>query len=161
MKKIVLGIDQGLANIGYAILEKNDEEIHLIKSGYKSTSSKKSTEERLGIIYDFFDNLLNEYPDVEEIGMEEFFYGGSAYVRSVSIITTNQVSGVLLLLARNRDVKATKIQPTKVKKIITGSGKAKKDLVMENVREIFKENTFKTDHECDAVAIGYAMLAEA
>lgn len=161
MGKLILGIDQGLANIGYAIIGQDDNGYkNIVKSGSKKTSSKKETSIRLGEIYDFFDTMLNEYPEIEEIAMEEFFYGGLNYARSVSIVTTNQVSGVLLLLARNRGISVRKIQPTHVKKTVTGKGNANKEAVMDKIKEIFSECTFKTDHECDAVAIGMTALIE-
>lgn len=157
--KTILGIDQGIANIGYSVLKETENgQIIIIESGTKKTSSKDSMEERLGVIYDFFNNVIDKYPEISEIGMEDFFYGGLNYCRSVSIVTTNQVSGILLLLARNRGISARKIAPTQVKKTITGKGNANKEMVMDSVKSIFNQHIFKTDHECDSIAIGYTLL---
>ncbi len=69
---IVLGIDPGLATIGYGIIEANRGVYKDIDYGVILTPKEKSIPERLKMIYDGICLLIDEFkPD--EIGIEKLF----------------------------------------------------------------------------------------
>jgi len=50
------------------------------------------------------------------------------------------------------------IAPTTVKKLLTGSGKAEKDMVAAALERYIGNHEYATDDESDAVAVGIAWL---
>ena len=160
--KKVLAIDQGIANIGYSIISRSDDNTcHIELSGSFKTKSTHRLEERLALIYSTFDSILEKDKDIQAVVMEDLFVGvshGGIFGRSTSIVTTSMVSGILFLLAKDRGLKAFKIAPTMVKKCMTGCGKASKDDVQKGVLSYYNVAPFKVDHECDSIAIGTTFL---
>lgn len=159
---IVLGIDQGLANIGYCFIEININEKpvfrKVIKKGVIKTKPGNTVEKRIELIYDA---IQKECETLEEplslVCMEALFCNDvmrSGRNKSASIVTTNAVTGSLLLLAAKQNALVRQYAPTTVKKIITGDGKADKETVLASIQNIVGEAVeFKTEHDADATAI--------
>jgi Holliday junction resolvasome RuvABC endonuclease subunit len=57
-------------------------------------------------------------------------------------------------------IELCKIQPSTVKKLVTGNGRAKKGEVAEAVKEKFNITDNLADHITDSIAIGYAFLLQ-
>ena len=70
---IVLGIDPGIAIMGYGVVEFKANKVKVLGNGVVTTSSKTRTPERLKILYDNLDKIIKEYkPD--EFAIEELFF---------------------------------------------------------------------------------------
>lgn len=166
MEIIALGIDQGLANLGFGIinltLDKNDVEtdIKLIDSGTRNTSSKDELQKRLLEIYSMINELNLKY-NANVIGCEKLFFnpfqkqkGGRN--KSASIMITNMVSGIIFLVAGENKLFIKDFTPGTVKKYVAGSGRATKDDVIKAIYDFCSKQgvTLKTDHEADAISIG-------
>lgn len=163
-KITVLGIDQGLANIGYCVMRTYkdllDEPV-ILESNTFITKSDDSLENRLGFIYDKLLSIIDKYPEISFIGCERLFYSG---MRSSSILTTNLVTGIIFLLANKTNKQVRDYPATSVKKIMTGDGKAKKDDIANAINHICAINDIlskdRTDHENDSIAIAYTTIKD-
>jgi Holliday junction resolvasome, endonuclease subunit len=164
MEIIALGIDQGLANLGFGIinlsLDDNDVEndIKLIESGTYNTSSKNELQDRLLEIHDMINGLNLKY-NANVVGCEKLFFnpfqkGGRN--KSASIMITNMVSGIIFLVAGENKLFIKDFTPGTVKKYVAGSGRATKDEVIKAIDDFCTKQgvTLETDHEADAISIG-------
>lgn len=160
---IGLGIDQGIASCGYAIVkcEDNCTNFEILKSGTIKTPADHHMGKRLLKVQSFIELLLNEYnPNV--MGCETFFFNpkmASGRNKSASIMYTNMATGLLQVCSFNAGVPLYDYPPTTVKKMITGNGRATKKEVINAVAQISRRK-FKSseDHEADAIAIGITTL---
>lgn len=161
---LVLGIDQGLSNIGYCVMKVYKDLIErpvIIEHGTLTTKSNEDTPKRLGYIYDSLEAIARKYPEMDFIGCEQLFYSGP---RSSSIIPTNLATGVIFLLANRLGKEIKDYSPTSVKKIMTGSGKAEKEDIAKAIQYICEINDVQrkgmTNHEDDAIAIAYTVAKD-
>ena len=69
---IILGIDPGIAIVGYSILEVNGNKLKAIDYGCIRTDASKTFPERIKIIYDRLIELIDEYKPVD-LAVEELF----------------------------------------------------------------------------------------
>lgn len=161
---ISLGIDQGIANIGYAVTGLKDGKEFLLQSGTFKTTTKHEFPVRIKMIYEFINELLQTY-NVEVMGMEKLFFNpvqGNKRNKSADIMRTNMVTGVLFLLASQYNKRIFDYTPGTVKKYVAGHGHAPKELVMEHVQGFAEKSgiTIKTEHEADAIAISLTALKQ-
>jgi crossover junction endodeoxyribonuclease RuvC len=157
---ISLGIDQGVANCGYAIVQiDNDEEIKVIDSGCIRTNSKDTLGKRLLKLHSFIEKLITKY-NPQMIGCERMFFNGTQKTgrnKSASMMYTNMATAILHIVSTQANIQFFDYPPTTVKKIITGYGRANKEEVIEKVKDITKID-IKTEHQADAIAIGITTL---
>lgn len=158
MNELYLGIDQGYANLGYSIL---DKDFNIIEKGNIKTDSKKTLQERLEIIYNQIEKILIKYPEVKKAACEILFtnkklVGGRN--KSSSMMKTNMASGVIFLACQKHEVTMYEYSPLTVKKQLTGNGKADKKEVEEATKQLTNCDTFKVDHESDATAIAITLI---
>ena len=91
---IILGIDPGVAIVGYGILEEKKKKLRLIDYGCILTSSKKKHPERLAQIKTEFAKLIRKYkPDI--LAIEELFFCKN--VKTALVV--GHARGVVLLTA--------------------------------------------------------------
>lgn len=156
----ILGIDQGIANLGYSILEEDK----LITYGCINTNSKDIIEDRFFIIYDRLKSIIENYhPSI--ICCEKLFYTSPQKGnrnKSASIIYTNMITGVLSVLAGQFNIELRMFVPSKVKKALCDNGKAQKDEIITKIKSLYEVETDKTkyEHVCDSIAIAYTCYIE-
>ncbi|HUU76486.1 MAG TPA: crossover junction endodeoxyribonuclease RuvC [Methanoregulaceae archaeon] len=147
---IVIGIDPGIAIVGYGILEKKDGRIVTLCYNCIFTSGKdKNTPERLEEIYSALSRLLKEYkPDC--MALEKLFFA-----RNVSsAMNVAEVRGVIMLAARQHGIPVTEYTPNRVKQAITGSGKADKRQMQDMIRRLLSLGEIpRPDDAADALSI--------
>ena len=92
----ILGIDPGLAIIGYAVIDKADNGIlTVVDYGMITTPKEHSLPVRLTEIYDAMQALLNQYhPD--QIAIEELFFNQNI----TTGIPVSHARGVIVLACR-------------------------------------------------------------
>lgn len=149
----ILGIDPGLAIVGYSVLDKNKDNITLVSSGSIQTSKGKSDAERLFEISEDLQTIIEKYsPDYASI--EKLFY----FKNQKTIIPVAEARGVILSILQKNGIKTAEYTPIEVKQMITGYGRAKKDEVAEMVKLSIKYNKLpKLDDTLDAIAIGICL----
>ncbi len=147
--RIILGIDPGVALVGYAVVEARGDELRMIACDVIRTPARIPLAPRLQQIYHHLNALLSNYRP-QEAAMEELFFG-----RNVSTaIAVGQARGVALLALANMGLSIAEYTPNEVKLTVTGYGAAKKDQVGEMVRLLLKLKAVpRPDDAADAAAI--------
>lgn len=156
----ILGIDQGIANMGYSILEDDK----LITYGCINTTSKDFLEERFFVIYSRLKKIIEEYKP-EIICCEKLFYTSPKEGnrnKSASIIYTNMITGVLAALCGEFSIELRMFVPSKVKKAVCNNGKAEKDDMITKIKSLYPVESDKTkyEHVCDSIAIAFTCYIE-
>ena len=173
MNKIIgLGIDQGILSCGYAVVEMDIEtqDIQVITYDTIHTESSEQMEKRMYLINKKIESLIQENVP-QALGGEKLFHnkpmsGGKNFARnkSSSIMETNMVTGILMVLAGKYELFIKTFVPGTVKKQVTGSGTAKKEDVEKAVSIYMNKAHDKkekiTEHDADAVAIAITVVKE-
>lgn len=159
-----IGIDQGYANLGFAVIRYNvhTDKYSVLEFGTIITNSKDEIQNRLNVIYDKMEEVVNKY-SIDMMSCERLFVnsgrnanGDKIRNKSSAIVRTNMSTGIIYLLAAKHNILIRDFPPTTVKKQLTGSGKADKEEIIKVVEDLMKKQglTVKTNHESDAIAIG-------
>ena len=146
---IILGIDPGLAIVGYGVIEYNKGRFRTLAYGAITTPAHTAVEARLSMIYRDVTALIEKFhPD--EMAVEELFFN----TNSTTAIAVAEARGVILLAAHRLGVKCNEYTPLQVKSSVVGYGKADKKQVMMMVQTILGlEKAPKLDDTADALAI--------
>ena len=126
---IILGIDPGIATIGYGLIEKIGNKYKVINYGHISTPPKKNLPSRLKIIYDKLDEIIKEY-NPDEVAVEELFFNKNVK----TALAVGHGRGVCLLVCENNGLKAYEYTPLQVKQSVVGYGRAVKSQVQHMVK---------------------------
>ncbi len=146
---IILGIDPGIANIGYGIVQSNTKGAQPLHFGNIKTSPKNASEERLKLIYDTITDLIAQF-DVEAVVIEDIFF--SKNVSSAFVV--GEVKGIIKLAAANNSASVATYTPLQVKQAVVGYGKATKIQVQRMVQALLKLKELpQPDHAADALAL--------
>ena len=146
---IILGIDPGLATIGFGVLKHERNKFATMDHGAIITPPHTPVHERLKMIYDGVQELINKYNPVD-MAIEELFYN----TNQKTIISVCEARGVILLCGHQNGVKISEYTPLQVKQSVVGYGRAEKKQVQTMVKNILKlEKIPKPDDAADALAI--------
>jgi crossover junction endodeoxyribonuclease RuvC len=147
---IVIGVDPGLARLGYGVIEVSQTDIRPVCYGCIETSGKDSrASERLLKIYTDLGALFDKYSPAH-ISLEKLFF-----TRNVSsAMSVSEVRGIILLAAEQRTIPITEYTPNQVKQAITGSGRADKRQVQEMIKRLLRLDAIPApDDAADALSI--------
>ena len=145
----ILGIDPGLAIVGWGIVDYEKSKFHTVAYGAIRTPAGICTEERLNLIYEGMQALLEQYrPDA--MAIEELFFNTNI----TTGIRVAEARGVLLLAAKRAGLAIQEYTPLQVKQAVVGYGRAEKKQVMSMVTVLLGlKETPKPDDTADALAI--------
>lgn len=156
---IILGIDPGLANTGWGVVERTGSSCRAVAYGCITTTAAEATARRLRRIHDEVSRVVSQYrPD--ECAVESVFFGTNAR----SAFATGQARGVALLAFSEGQMRVGEYSPVQVKSCVVGSGRADKRQVSFMVRTLLGlDHEPAPDHAADAlaVAITHANLRDA
>ena len=146
---IILGIDPGLAIVGWGVIESVRGNVRPIAYGAITTPAHTDIEARLLMIQNDLETVINKYkPD--EMAVEELFFNTNI----TTGIAVAEARGVILCTAHKLGVKISEYTPLQVKQAVVGYGKAEKHQVISMVTSILKlPKPPKPDDTADAVAI--------
>ena len=146
---IIMGIDPGLAIVGWAIIESARGKVSPIAYGAIRTPAHTDIEDRLLMIQNDLEQIIKKYsPD--EMAVEELFFNTNI----TTGIAVAEARGVILCTAHRLGVKISEYTPLQVKQAVVGYGKAEKHQVIAMVTTILKlPSPPKPDDTADAVAI--------
>ena len=123
----IIGIDPGLARVGYGIIEIENERKILLDCGVIETSKDKKEEDRLYEIFQDLNELINHWhPTVAAV--EKFFF-----YRSSTTISVVQARGVIMTVLASKKIHVSEYSPAQIKLTIAGSGKASKKEILDSV----------------------------
>ena len=151
----IIGLDPGLARLGYGIIEIEKKKKVLLDCGVIETSKKKKEEDRLYEIFNDLNELINQWrPDLAAV--EKFFF-----YKSSTTISVVQARGVIMMVLASKNIPISEYSPAHIKLTIAGTGKASKKEVLEAVMYYLKLNKApKPDDSADALAIALTKLTE-
>ncbi|MHC4447912.1 MAG: crossover junction endodeoxyribonuclease RuvC [Planctomycetota bacterium] len=127
----ILGIDPGLLLTGYGCVDADPRrgEPRLLEGGVLRLPARAPMAQRLAQLHDDLGQVLDELrPDVMVV--EQLF---SHYRHVRTAILMAHARGVVLLAAQTRGIATDELQPTEVKKAITGNGHASKHQMQQAV----------------------------
>lgn len=145
----ILGIDPGLATVGFSIVDVEKSKMKLLTCGVISTPAHTSLSSRLDRIFEDMNELISSFsPDVMSI--EELFFNTNI----TTGIAVAHARGVILLAAYRAGVQVFEYTPLQVKQAVVGYGRAEKNQVIDMVRRILALPAApKPDDAADAVAL--------
>ena len=146
---IILGIDPGLATLGYGVIEADNNRRKLIQFGTLNTPAGQPMPQRLRAIFQGMDQLMDIYqPD--DVAFEELFF-------SKNITTGMAVSaarGVALVAVVQRTENLYEYTPMQIKQAVTGYGGADKHQVQQMVKVLLNmKEIARPDDAADALAV--------
>jgi crossover junction endodeoxyribonuclease RuvC len=148
---MILGIDPGLANTGWAVLE---DEKTLVECGVLKTKITDLSAERLGQIYNELEKIIKKYK-VEVIAIETLFFARNAK----SAIKVAEAIGVIKICGQKNKLKVYGYTPLQVKMALVGYGRAEKEQVELMTRNLLNlDNPISPSHASDAVAVALTHL---
>ncbi len=145
----ILGIDPGIAIVGFGLIESDRGTMRMLQYGAVTTEAGLPLATRLVQIEDDMRALIQQLqPD--EIAIEELFF-------SKNITTGIAVAhgrGVVLCTAERLGVPIFEYTPMQVKQAVVGYGLAEKRQVMDMTKRLLKLKAVpKPDDAADALAI--------
>ncbi|MHC4707090.1 MAG: crossover junction endodeoxyribonuclease RuvC [Planctomycetota bacterium] len=146
----ILGIDPGLQVCGFACLQIGPERESLLEAGVFATEKSSSIEARLNQIADDTKSLLAKFkPDV--VAVEELY---SHYAHPKTAILMGHARGVILQKCAEDAVQVKSFSSTRVKKSITGNGRASKEQVQKTIQTLLSlPDVPEPDDIADAIAV--------
>lgn len=149
MALTVLGIDPGLRVTGYAVVNYNGGIPKVREAGVLRTKDKDTLEMRLKTIFDGLDNIIGEFrPD--SIAVEKLY---SHYNHPQTAVVMGHARGMIFLCAANHEIPVESYASTRIKKSLTGNGRASKLQVQKSVKSLLRLREIpKPPDVADAIA---------
>lgn len=155
----ILGIDPGMAIVGYSILDYDGKNIELLHSGSIQTKKGERESARLLEIFEDMNCIVEKYkPDV--CAIEKLFF----FRNTTTVMPVAHARGVILTVLEKYGVPIYEYTPIQVKQTLTGYGRADKKEVEQMVKiALATDKLPKLDDTIDsiAIAITYTRSAEA
>jgi len=153
VKRRIIGIDPGLASTGWGIVEYAKSRILYLAHGCIETEAALPRHERLFIIYNQINTVMDTYTP-GEAAMETLYFGKNVS----SAIAVAEARGVLSLAMAERNLPLAEFTPNQIKQAVVGVRKAEKEQVQKMVALILGLPVIpKPDHAADA--LGAAICA--
>ena len=152
---IILGIDPGLARVGYGVIEVEERSAtggagsqRMLDCGMISTEAGRSEGDRMVEIAADLRSLIRRWrPDLASV--EKFFF-----YRSSNTIAVVQARGVLIMTLARFKIPVVEYPPMQIKLAVAGHGHADKEAVLDAVmRELALDHPPRPDDAADALAV--------
>ncbi len=145
----ILGIDPGVAIVGYGVIEYERNIFKVVDYGKITTPAHIPLPKRLKMVYDSATALIGTFkPDV--VAIEELFFNTNVK----TAIAVGHARGVLVLAAENAGIPIAEYTPLQIKQAVAGYGRADKNQVQQMVKMFLKLNEIpKPDDTADALAV--------
>ena len=146
---IILGIDPGIAIVGWGVVEYKGNKFNPLGFGSVQTPASMKTEDRLVEIFNSINEIIKKYkPDC--MAVEELFWN----TNQTTGIRVSEARGVILLCAARLGIPVYEYTPLQVKQAVVGYGRAEKKQVVSMVTMLLNlEKPPKPDDTADALAI--------
>ncbi len=144
----ILGIDPGLASVGYGVIESSGGRLRHLDHGCILTRKEEDTGRRLLTIFAAVSDLIEEWAPAVA-AMESLYF----WKNVSSALPVAEAKGVIRLAFARASVDLVEYSPTAIKQAVSGSARAEKDQVQQMVRLILGLGEIpKPDHAADALA---------
>ncbi len=144
---IILGIDPGLADVGYGVIDVQGQKLKCLDYGVIKTSSKKELAERLLEINTELKKVIKKHKP-EVMGVEEIYFCKNVS----SAIKVGQAKGAIIACCGEKGMRVREFTPLQIKETVTGYGRGDKRQVQQMVKLLLNLKTLpKPDHAADAL----------
>ena len=145
----ILGIDPGIATVGYGLIQYENGCFRTIATGAIETPAGIDVEDRIEMVYDDLCELI-KMSSPTEMSIEELFFN----TNQKTAIAVAEARGAILLAAKKNRLNIAEYTPIQVKLAVTGYGRAEKKQVQEMVKIILGlPKVPKPDDAADALAL--------
>lgn len=149
-----LGIDPGLRVTGYGVLESGGGKLALLDAGTLRSTASRSLPYRINELYESLLGVIEDFTPAV-MGLEEIY---SHYRHPRTAIIMAHARGALCLAAQRSGLAVVSIPASRIKKMVTGSGRAGKLQVSGMVRDLLGiEQEIRPDDVSDALAAAIAV----
>jgi crossover junction endodeoxyribonuclease RuvC len=146
---MVIGIDPGLARLGYGVIRAERGTAVPLCYGCLETRAGARPGERLLEISRGLASLFERYPP-DALAVEKLFFSKNV----TSAMGVSEVRGIVLLAAEERGIPVTEYPPNQVKQAVTGSGRADKAQVQQMITRLLRLSEVpQPDDAADALSI--------
>lgn len=150
----IIGIDPGMAIVGYSIIDFENDKMTLVESGSIQTNKNLPDSKRIKEIYDDLSFLIEKYKP-HEASIEKLFF----FKNQKTVMPVSQARGVILLALEKAGIEIHEYTPIEIKQTLTGYGRATKDEVANYVKIILSgQDIPKLDDTVDSIAIAICHL---
>jgi crossover junction endodeoxyribonuclease RuvC len=144
----ILGLDPSISSTGWGVIEMNGNRLSYVADGFIATSPKLPLSARLRTIYEELSHVIELYkPD--EASIEITFLNSNPETS----LKLSMARGVVFLMPSLYSIPLFEYEPTKIKKALTGVGKADKTQVETMVKVLLPGCHPKNNDASDALAI--------
>jgi crossover junction endodeoxyribonuclease RuvC len=144
----LLGIDPGLRNTGWGIIESDGNRLTYVSDGVVKSDAKISLAERLVQLHDGLLEIIEEFKPAEA-AVEETFVN----VNPASTLKLGQARGIALFVPSKFGLPVAEYSPNLIKKSLVGSGHASKEQVQMMINTLLPGCNFQSADSADALAI--------
>ena len=144
----VIGIDPGLINTGWAVIQEDSPKIKLLGSGICKTGSKDDMAIRLVSILEQLRSVIKKFK-IESGAIEKAFVKNDP----LAALKLGQARASAMIALGESEIEVSEYAPNYVKKIFTGRGHATKEEVERMASLQFPKVCFSQSDEADALAI--------
>ena len=147
---LILGIDPGMAIVGYSLLKAEGDNLELLSSGSIQTKSIQKDSQRLFEIFEDLCSIIEKFkPDAASV--EKLFY----FKNQKTIIPVAEARGVIIMALEKYGIPIYEFTPLEIKQTLTGCGRADKKEVEKMVKITLNRETLpKLDDTVDSIAMG-------
>ena len=147
---LILGIDPGMAIVGYSLLKAEGDNLELLSSGSIQTKSIQKDSQRLFEIFEDLCSIIEKFkPDAASV--EKLFY----FKNQKTIIPVAEARGVIIMSLEKYGIPIYEFTPLEIKQTLTGFGRADKKEVEKMVKFTLNRETLpKLDDTVDSIAMG-------
>ena len=142
----ILGIDPGIATVGFGIVDSERTALHMVQYGAILTAAGLPLATRLYQINQDLEELITKFrPDA--MSVEELFFNTNI----TTGIAVAHGRGIILFTAEKLGVPVFEYTPSQVKQAVVGYGKAEKRQVMDMTKRLLKLRAVpRPDNDADA-----------
>lgn len=147
-ERIILGIDPGLANTGWGVVQQSGARLACVAYGCVSTPGSAELSQRLHKIYEQIGAVAERFKPTC-VGIETVWFGQNI----TAAFATGQARGAALVACAEHNLAVGEFTPKQIKMAVVGTGSAEKDQVQYMVKQLLNLDAVpKPDHAADALA---------
>ena len=144
----IIGIDPGLRNTGWGIIDSLGNSLRFVASGVVHSDAKMDLASRLCQLHDGLEEIIHSHQPFEA-AVENTFVN----VNPTSTLKLGQARGVAMLVPARAGLRVSEYAPNAVKKSVIGVGHGDKKQIHMMVKVLMPKAEFKSDDAADALAI--------
>lgn len=144
----ILGLDPSISSTGWGIIDVEGNRLSYVADGFIPTPAKHPLSQRLHIIYDELKHVIELYKPTEA-SIEITFLNSNPETS----LKLSMARGVVCLMPELYGIPLYEYEPNKIKKTLTGIGRADKNQVETMVKILLPGCHPKNNDSSDALAI--------